>query len=120
MAVERRAPHSDDRSPLTVLAISGSLEVTVGDEHIAIVANQHHLTAQLSGKRHLRRTLVALITNKPTIRTVAAGLKASGLTLTIMRGGSVVARLGADTETSVVGRLLGIPHFAIFPWTKQS
>jgi hypothetical protein len=42
------------------------------------------------------------------------------LTLTIMRGGSVVARLGADTETSVVGRLLGIPHFAIFPWTKQS
>jgi hypothetical protein len=115
MAAERRAAHPDDRNPLTVLEISGSLEVTVGDEHIAIVVDQQQITAQVSLKRHLRRALAALTREKPLIRTLAAGLSAKGLTLTIIRKGAPIARLGAETTPSVVGALLGIPHFAIFP-----
>jgi hypothetical protein len=98
-----------------VLTISGSLVVTNGDEHISIHADGHLVTAQITGKRNLRRALTSLTTGKPMIRAVAARLNASGVTLTILRNGTPIARLGAQTRASLVGRVLDIPHFALFP-----
>jgi hypothetical protein len=103
-----------------VLELSGSLEVTVGDEHITIVADRQQLTARVTGTRHLRRALTVLTTRRPMIRTLAAGLHARGLTLTIERNGSPLAQLGADTTASALARVLDIPHLALFPRRRQT
>ncbi len=102
-----------------MLALSGSLEVTIGDEHIEIVADGQQLTAHVTGKRYLRRALASLTAGKPMLRILAARLSQSGLTLTIRRDGNPIAQIGAGTQASVVGRLLDIPHFAIFPRERR-
>ena len=53
------------------------------------------------------------------LRILAARLSQSGLTLTIRRDGNPIAQIGAGTQASVVGRLLDIPHFAIFPRERR-
>jgi hypothetical protein len=104
-----------------MLAISGSLAVTNGDEHIAIVADGAHITARITGGAGgMRRSLTALTSGKPMIRAVAARLNASGVTLTVVRNGTAIAQLGAGTPASVVGRLLDIPHFKIFPRERST
>lgn len=103
-----------------MLAISGSLEVTIGDERIQIVADGQQLTAKIGGERDLRRSLIALARGRPMIRAFAARLNQNGLTLTIVRNGAPLARLGRDTRPSLVDRLLDLPHVTIFPRTPRA
>jgi hypothetical protein len=102
-----------------VIEFSGALRVTVDEQDIEVTAEGKNIRADVERPRRVFRALGSPAAGHRLLRAAAAALFEHGMTLTVTRSGSPLARVGAGIGNTLSGTLLRIPHLELFPKQRR-